>query len=175
MSAPCYASDPVANVKARIREIQRAKDSGRGINTALILHELQSADVAALSAARNQAWRDLLEDLWTWHTVRFVYNGIPIPWMSDEEFKAMPVAKFTGLDEMVPGGVILKEEGKPPRHITPPPGARLVQNGSKIDAVWPDGRIKTIASIVDTEGAKDLLAMNVEKAKRDSERGPPEA
>lgn len=90
----------------------------------------------------------------------------------------MPMQKQ--VDGPVPGGVIIKQEGKPTRYIAPPPGARLVRNGDRVDAVWPDGRTKTSMTVMHHrgEGAPASIAAELarqqEKARKNSERGPPE-
>lgn len=54
MSAPCFAGYTVNRVKEQIAEIRRLKATGGGMNMAMILNELQTADVVALSASRGQ-------------------------------------------------------------------------------------------------------------------------
>lgn len=54
MSALCSASYTVKRVKEQIAEIRRLKAKGGKMNMAMLLRNLQTADVEALSASRGQ-------------------------------------------------------------------------------------------------------------------------
>ena len=52
-----------------------------------IAHSITSADVPALSFARNrdpEPWGNLLSDLELWHVARYVFEGAKIAWTSPE-------------------------------------------------------------------------------------------
>ncbi|GAX73705.1 hypothetical protein CEUSTIGMA_g1157.t1 [Chlamydomonas eustigma] len=121
---------------------------------------LKKSDVAKLSANRTKGtgWKDLLEDLLLWHVARFVFDDIPIPYLTHEEADRAFGYGGSVLDAPVPGCIALSQEGKPPCYIAPPEGATLrVTHDNKVEAVWPDGRTKIIVQVreaVDPSGAQ---------------------
>ena len=152
LSAPVEVTTSAGNMREKVRLFTGYKAS---IANPLprILANLKAADVFKVStnrskdAAASEEWSNLLEDLMLFYAARFVWDGVPMPWTAAP---ATTGEDASFVDGPVPGGVGFVMNGQR-RFLAPPAGAILRardDGGLRVDAVWPDGRVQPILSVV---------------------------
>jgi hypothetical protein len=98
-------------VRSMIADIAAARDARHMSSQAIpkIAHNITSADVAALSFARNrnpEPWGNLLEDVLLWHVTRYVFEGVAIAWKSAEA-----AAELGGVADIKADGSVMVSGG----------------------------------------------------------------
>ena len=176
----------VRDVEGEVGELRRIRARVPADMLARVEASLRSVPIAEAFRDKSEggAWHRMQQDLKLWHCARHVFQGVPLPWLTELEAESFMARMGGGYKEErrrggggggdvdggddgggSGGGDSISFGG---RIISPPAGSslRVLRDGDNtvVQAVWPSGRTVVLAAAGPPGPRLDALASGISNA-----------